>query len=116
MECKTINHVNKGGKAILRNKKKYNNFSDAQKDADRINEQECAYSRRVVYKCTQCNFYHVGTSEASLNKPVPKKIGVINTSRAPKVVGFMNLKDLEIRTDRELDLLHFQFLLKYGLV
>lgn len=129
MECKTISHINKDNKAVLKNKKKYKTFEDAKKDADILNQLDCVHSKKVVYKCSICDNYHIGTSEISLNKEVnvkkfygkmltPKIVGKIDLNIFPqKDTTSKTLKRLkQERTDQEIEILHFQFLLKYKLL
>ncbi len=85
---------------------------------------ECVHSKKVVYKCTICNNFHVGTSEISLEKQV-KVEKFYGKPSIPKVVGFVDLskfppKKVKIkeitRTDQEIEQVHLQFLIKYNYV
>lgn len=96
MECKTIKRVKKDGKPIIVNKKKYKTLYDAQIAANSINIKPKIYIKRVVYQCTQCEFFHVGTSSEMLdNKKMEKPKWYGPRSIRVNVIGTIDLSQFD---------------------
>ena len=92
MECKTIKSFNKRNKPIFEHKIKHSTFEIAQNEANRINNLKKTFIKRVIYKCSKCDNFHVGTSFEMLENN--------NVSRGwhqklPKVVGNIDLAQFE---------------------
>lgn len=92
MKCKTVKYVKKNGTPVIVDKQKYLSLTEADTNASVINSKDKTLTKRVSYKCSECSFYHVGTSLKSLNKPAPTKPRFFGgTFRLPKIVGLIDL-------------------------
>lgn len=97
MECKTIKRVKKNGTPIIVNKKKYETLYDAQVAANNINAKPNIYIKRVVYQCSQCEYFHVGSSTEMLDnkKKITKPQWVGPRSIRLNVVGTIDLSQFD---------------------
>lgn len=68
MECQTVSHTI-DGVDYLKDKVKYNDLAAANSEAKRISGQDGQLYKMVGYKCSECGFYHIGTSD----KAKPRK-------------------------------------------
>lgn len=53
-----------------KNKKKFLRPEDAIAEADKINRMPQSIKKVIAYKCTTCQFFHIGRSSEDLDKPI----------------------------------------------
>jgi hypothetical protein len=74
MECLTISGYKKNGEAVMKEKIKHETFALANIEANRMNSKKNIFIKRVPYKCSLCQKYHVGTTfEMLKNKQIETK-------------------------------------------
>lgn len=74
-ECKTFYHKDiETGEVFYKDKVKYLTDKEAIEAAIRININPKTIHKRIIYKCTQCGFWHIGRNSTVLTDADKDKI------------------------------------------
>ena len=92
MQCTTIKGYN-GNEPIMGPKVKFASLAKANIKLAKINRDPKNFIKRVVYKCEECGFYHIGKTLEMLKKKVPKRKQFLLTGM--KVVGQVDLSQFD---------------------